>query len=132
VTPQRRAIFRVLAESHDHPSAETIYARVRASIPDISLATVYNTLRELADLGEVWELDLGEGKSRYDPNTADHHHLVCMRCHAVVDVAWQIQGLELKPEQRQGYRILRTQVIFQGLCPACQAVGFRTRQSRPG
>ena len=120
VTPQRRFIFQVLEESRDHPSAEEIYAKVRAILPDISLATVYNTLRELVNLGEVWELDLGEGKSRYDPDTADHHHLICVRCHKVVDVACDIKGLELTPEERQGYHILRTHVIFHGLCPACQ------------
>ena len=120
VTLQRRYIFQVLEGNGDHLSAEEIYGKVRTFAPDISLATVYNTLRELVDLGEVRELKLGEGKSRYDPNTTDHQHLICVRCHNVVDVACDVKSLELTPEERQGYHVLRTNVIFHGLCPACQ------------
>lgn len=120
VTPQRRFIFQVLEKRCDHPSVEEIYDEVRALAPDISLATVYNTLRELVELGEVRELNLGKGRSRYDPNTTDHQHLICVRCHSVTDVTCDISCLELTPEERQGYRILNTDVIFNGLCPACQ------------
>jgi len=120
VTPQRRFIFQVLENRCDHPTVEEIYDEVRALVPDISLATVYNTLRELVELGEVRELNLGKGRSRYDPNTTDHQHLICVQCQTVTDVRCDTRCLELTPEERQGYRILTTTVIFNGICPACQ------------
>ena len=120
VTPQRRYIFQVLEGNTDHLSAEEVYEKARAHVPDISLATVYNTLRELVSLGEIRELDWGEGKSRYDPDTSCHQHLICVRCHNVADVACGGRWLELAPEQRQGYHVLGADVTFYGLCSACQ------------
>ena len=119
VTPQRRYIFQVLEGNGSHPSADEVYDRVKVSMPDISLATVYNTLRELVELGEVRALDLGEGKSRYDPDTANHHHLTCVRCRSVVDVVCDAHAFELAPEQRHGHRILGADVTFYGVCPLC-------------
>jgi len=119
VTPQRRHIFQVLEGNGTHPSADEVYDKVKVSMPDISLATVYNTLRELVELGEVRSLDLGEGRSRYDPDTANHHHLTCVRCRGVVDVAFDTLALELAPEQRHGHRILGADVTYYGVCPAC-------------
>lgn len=121
VTPQRRYIFRVLEGNVDHLSAEEVYARVREYVPDISLATVYNTLRELVELGEIRELDLGEGKSRYDPKTDAHQHLTCVGCRAVIDVPCSLDYAHLPEEQRQGYRILGADVTWYGVCPTCQA-----------
>jgi len=119
VTPQRRHIFQVLEGNGSHPSADEVYDRVKVSMPDISLATVYNTLRELVNLGEIRSLDLGEGRSRYDPHTDGHHHLSCVRCRGVVDVACDTHALELAPEQQHGHRILGADVTFYGVCPTC-------------
>ena len=119
VTPQRRHIFQVLDGNCDHLSAEELYDEVRVFMPDISLATVYNTLRELVELGEIRELNLGEGKSRYDPNTGSHQHITCVCCHSVADIACDPTCLELNPQQRQGYHILGADVTFYGLCPKC-------------
>ena len=123
VTPQRRYIFQALEGNRDHPSADGVYDMVLRFMPDISLATVYNTLRELVDLGEVRELDLGEGKSRYDPDTGRHQHLICVGCQEVVDVFCPSQCTELVPGEQHGYRILGADVTFYGLCPVCEGEG---------
>jgi Fe2+ or Zn2+ uptake regulation protein len=129
VTPQRRHIFQVLEGNRDHLSAEALYDRVREFMPDMSLATVYNTLRELVDLGEIRELDLGQGKSRYDPETKSHQHITCVSCHDVADVSCDTTCLGLSTAQRQGYDILGADVTFYGLCPRC---GEEQEESRPG
>jgi Fe2+ or Zn2+ uptake regulation protein len=121
VTPQRRYIFRVLEGNVDHLSADDVYARVREYVPDISLATVYNTLRELVELGEIRQLDLGEGKCRYDPQTNAHQHLTCVSCREVIDVHCDMGIAGLSEEQRQGYGILGADVTWYGVCPSCQA-----------
>ena len=120
ITPQRRFIFQALTRGCNHPSAEEIYQHVASALPDTSRTTVYNTLRELVGLGEVAELDLGDGKTRYDTDTNLHQHLHCVSCHALVDIHRNFEGLELLPEEEAGYRVVGWRVTFDGYCPDCQ------------
>jgi Fe2+ or Zn2+ uptake regulation protein len=120
VTPQRRVIFEALQRSPEHPSADEVYQAVTEVMPDISVATVYHTLNDLVAMGEVRELDLGEGKSRYDPTTRGHCHLVCLGCRRVVDIMSDPDDLELLPEQACGFEIERCEVVFYGRCPECR------------
>ena len=68
MTAQRQCIFRVLQGDVTHPTAESVYAVARGEMETISFKTVYQTLNELADLGEIAALDLGTGTTRFDPN----------------------------------------------------------------
>jgi Fur family peroxide stress response transcriptional regulator len=120
VTPQRRAILEVLVDDNSHPTAEAVYQRVLAVMPDVSRTTVYSTLRELSDLGALAPVhDLSEGGQRYDTNTKTHHHLYCVECHRLIDIDHDFDGLDLAPEERSGYQILSRQVTFYGICPDC-------------
>lgn len=121
VTPQRLAVCAALYGDEGHPTAEVVYERVRATQPSISLRTVYQTLHDLAAMGEILEIDLGTGASRFDPNLADHHHLVCDGCGRVHDVAGDVTGIRLTEGDTHGFRLSRTEVVFRGLCPVCQA-----------
>lgn len=120
VTPQRRLIFELLQDHVEHPTAKDIYHSVREAMPDISPATVYHTLNDLVAMGEVTELDLGEGKSRYDPCTDGHYHLVCLDCRGVVDIMRTSGDPKLLPGEASGYQIVRCDVVFYGYCPECQ------------
>jgi Fe2+ or Zn2+ uptake regulation protein len=122
VTPQRRLIFEALRDSGDHPSAEDIYRAVVEVMPDMSLATVYHTLNDLVGMGELVDLDLGEGKSRYDTYTGQHCHLVCLGCRKVVDIRQRPCCAELFAEEARGYEIERCDVVLYGRCPECQGV----------
>jgi Fe2+ or Zn2+ uptake regulation protein len=120
VTPQRRLIFEALHDSCDHPSAEDIYHAVIEVMPDMSLATVYHTLNDLVGMGELVELDLGEGKSRYDTHSGQHCHLVCLGCRKVLDIMGSPYYAELSAAEARGYEIERCDVVFYGRCPECQ------------
>ena len=120
VTPQRRLIFEALRDRPNHPSAEDIYHAVGDVMPDMSLATVYHTLDHLVTMGELVQLDLGEGKSRYDTHTNGHFHLVCEGCREVLDIAGDLDCAELRPTETRGYQIDRCEVVFYGRCPHCQ------------
>src|SRR5260370_22127337 len=85
-TPQRLAIFRRLAATDSHPSAEELHAAVRREMPTLSLATVYKTLDTLAAIGDVRPVSRLGPRGRWDANLAPHHHLVCIACGAVTDV----------------------------------------------
>jgi len=121
ITPQRRLILKLLINNESHPTADEIYQRALPVMPDISRATVYNTLRELVTLGALTGVqDLSEGGLRYDTNTGPHHHLFCTGCHILIDVACDFKGINLAPEEAAGYQIMKHQVTFYGLCPDCQ------------
>lgn len=120
LTPQRRAIIQVLLDGNGlHPTAEQIFTRVQSLMPDISPATVYNTLRELVEVDVLLDLNLGLGERRYDLNTTDHAHLVCLECGFVEDVEYDQDSLVLSLEQAHGFRVVDRRVIFRGYCPAC-------------
>jgi Fur family peroxide stress response transcriptional regulator len=119
VTPQRRAIIQALLDNHTHPTAEQILRHVRSVMPDISPATVYNTLHELVEMGTLQELDLGMGERHYELTTADHAHLVCLRCGRIQDVPHDCQALMPSPEHAHGFQIVDCSVVFRGYCPAC-------------
>lgn len=121
LTAQRRVVAQVLTGEHVHLTAETVHARARAVLPEISLATVYNTLNELVVMGELREVQAGDGPKRYDPNvTSDHQHLQCVRCGALWDVAPRgATGLGLPEYERHGFRLLNVDIVFRGVCPAC-------------
>ena len=122
ITPQRRAILELLTQDDSHPTAEEIYRRVLAVMPDVSRTTVYNTLHELLALGELVAVEeLGETGTRYDTHVGNHHHLFCLRCRTLLDIDRDFAGLDLAPEETSGYQIVRRQVTFYGYCANCQA-----------
>jgi Fe2+ or Zn2+ uptake regulation protein len=121
VTAQRQCIFRALQGNVAHPSAEAVYEAVRSEMETISLKTVYQTLYELAELGEIATLDLGTGAVRFDPNVEDqHHHLVCRNCGKVRDLHVDFEGLEVPSAAAQGYAVSSAEVVFRGLCEDCR------------
>ncbi len=119
VTPQRLGIFGVVAGSTEHPSAELVWDRVRAEMPTISLKTVYQTLNELAELGEIQALDLGTGSLRFDPTAEAHHHLVCRGCGRVQDVHADFTDVQVPEAAGDGFVVSSTEIVFRGWCPAC-------------
>jgi Fe2+ or Zn2+ uptake regulation protein len=123
LTAQRRAVAEVLRGEHVHLSAEAIHDLARIRLPEISIATVYNTLNELVDMGELVEVSAGGGPKRYDPNVGrSHQHLVCLRCGELHDVLpTGEQALDISTEQRYGYRLVDVEIVFRGLCPSCVA-----------
>jgi len=121
VTPQRRAVFRALHGNPGHPTAESVYAMVSKEMPTISLRTVYQTLHDLADMGEIVEIDLGTGASRFDPTLEPHHHLVCDACGRISDVHADFTDVHVPNGESHGYAVRSTEIIFRGQCPACRA-----------
>lgn len=124
VTAQRQCIFRALQGDLTHPSAEAVHAAVKAHMETISLKTVYQTLHDLAELGEIAALDVGTGMVRYDPNVEEpHHHLVCQVCGKVRDLAVDFPELSVPDGEAQGFELGAPEIVFRGRCPACRTVG---------
>ena len=118
MTPQRAEILRVLDGNTAHPTAEDIYASVRRRLPGVSFATVYNTLQSLLNLGELREIRMERGRSRFDPGMAPHAHLMCVSCSSIADV--RVPGRSPAPAGApRGFRVLSCNIEFFGICPAC-------------
>jgi Fe2+ or Zn2+ uptake regulation protein len=132
ITPQRVAIFKVLHDNRTHPTADAVFEALAESLPTISLRTVYQTLNDLAEMGELQALDLGVGAVRFDANVDEHHHLVCDGCGTILDVALDVSSLA--PSPLTGFAVDRAQVIFHGRCAACGRAGETraARRPRPG
>lgn len=120
VTPQRECIFRVLFGSSAHPTAESVYAEARRVMPMMSLKTVYQTLNDLAEMGQIQQLDLGTGSTRFDPNVDAHHHLVCTHCGKVRDLYADFSAVQVPASKRQGFEVGGPEVVFRGLCADCR------------
>ena len=126
LTPQRAAVFDVVREADDHPTAREIYVRVKERLPGIGFATVYRTLNLLVRHGEVLELRLGDGANaervaRYDANIAPHEHIRCTSCGAIADL--QV-GLPRATTQRaardSGFDVDGYELQFLGRCADCR------------
>ncbi len=120
LTHQREIIYRAIISSKQHPSPELIFEEVRRQIPSISLATVYKNLHTFLEAGLLREVSPHHGSLRLEADLTEHHHLVCTRCKAIVDLDQsELEPIHLNRKLRAGYQILRYTVEFQGLCPAC-------------
>jgi Fur family peroxide stress response transcriptional regulator len=127
MTPQRVAIVRQFAGDESHPTAQDLFERLRPSFPSMSFATVYNTLDALARAGLVGVVRL-PGKrgdaARFDPNTGPHHHAVCDRCGAVIDIAAgtlaPTSGAIGKLRRAApGFAVRAVERVYRGLCARC-------------
>ena len=121
MTSQRRVVAEVLDGEHVHLTADEVHARATQRLPEISRATVYNTLGELVSLGEVIEVSTDGRAKRYDPNAHHpHQHLVCSDCGTVRDVHPTGDPLaDLPVDQRFGFAVSEVAVTYRGLCPSC-------------
>ena len=119
-TGQRRLIYRALAQSCEHPTAESVYLMIRSQAPRLSLATVYRNLRLFAEAGIVDEVATGSSFARFDGNTQPHHHLICRTCGAVTD--YYSKSLdEFTPSKSalDGFEVQSMKMNFFGVCASC-------------
>ncbi len=94
ISAQRRAILEYFAPCTSHPGAKQVLSAVREKHPELSLATVYNTLGIFTRLGLVKVLQFDGTDSRYDPNAAPHINLICTACGKIEDLE---QGVPVLP-----------------------------------
>jgi Fe2+ or Zn2+ uptake regulation protein len=127
-TAPRRVILECVRATDRHPTAAWVYRRVRRRIPRVSLGTVYRNLRTLVDAGLLVERPDPAG-SRFDGNTAAHHHFTCVRCRRVYDLSEPADCVvDARITRRSGFEVVQQRIEFLGRCPTCSAP--RRRRTR--
>lgn len=116
MTDQRRVVARVLSQADDHPDVEELYRRAARLDANISIATVYRTVRLFEESGIIARLDFRDGRSRYEGATDDHHdHLIDTRSGKVIEfVDEEIERLQEAIARRLGYRLVGHRLELYG------------------
>jgi Fur family ferric uptake transcriptional regulator len=122
VTAPRRAVLSAVYE-HPHADTETLLAAARARLGSVSHQAVYDVLRALTDAGLVRRIQPAGSVARYEARVGDnHHHLVCRSCGTVRDVDCAVgEPPCLTAVDDGGFAIDEAEVVYWGLCPACQS-----------
>jgi Fur family peroxide stress response transcriptional regulator len=120
ITPQRIAIYKKLLQSCDHPTADQIFQTLKGDFSNISYDTVNRTLLSLADIGLIDVVKSPGGPRRFDPNTAGHHHLHCVRCGKISDFQSEAcDKIKIPNTIDNGFTVLSTRVVINGICKDC-------------
>lgn len=108
MTEQRRVIAQVISESADHPDVEEVYNRSSAIDSNISIATVYRTVRLFEENDIIEKHDFGDGRARYEEATEEHHdHLIDVKNGRVIEfINEEIEKIQKKVAEEHGYRLI--------------------------
>ena len=123
VTPQRRAVWSAFGTTGDeHLAADEVFRRARRELPELSRATVYNTLAAFVE-AELLQAVESRGVTLYDPNPdRGHHHFRCRVCDRLYDV--HVEGVEFlrvsgDEAQSAAFTVEKKTVLLGGVCPEC-------------
>ena len=117
MTEQRRVIARVLSRAEDHPDVEEIHRRSTEIDPNISIATVYRTMRLFEEAGVVERHDFQDGRARYEEATETHHdHLIDLRSGEVIEfVNDEIEALQRRIAEQHGFKLVDHRLELYGV-----------------
>ena len=124
---QRARIYETVAASCAHPTAQMVYDALRREMPQLSLGTVYRNLRQLAQEGQLRELD--GPTARYDSVVQPHSHIRCVRCGALADAGTPYDPALDRSGPARGWMVQGHDLTFYGVCPAC-AENDRSNESK--
>jgi len=117
MTGQRRVIAKVLEEASDHPDVEELYNRASQIDNNISIATVYRTVKLLEETGVIERHEFRDGRARYEIVPEDHHdHLIDLKSGHVIEFASaEIEALQEKIAREHGYKLVDHRLELYGV-----------------
>ena len=118
---QRELVLAEVKSSREHPTADMVYAALKADNPSLSLGTVYRNLNLLAQMGQIHKIGMPEGSDRFDGRTDEHYHMLCQKCGRVYDVQLDtLSALDGQIQSQTGFLVHSHDLIVRGVCRACQ------------
>lgn len=132
VTAPRLAVLAEV-EAHPHATADTIRQAVRDRLGTVSTQAVYDVLHALTDARILRRIEPDGSPGRFELYRGDnHHHVVCRRCGAIDDVPCAVgEAPCLHASDDHGFAIEAAEVIYWGICPACQTEGADSQTREP-
>lgn len=119
-TIQRALTLKAVRTMQSHPTADEVYEAVSAEHSHISRGTVYRNLNQLAEDGEIHELEVPGGAHHFDHCCQKHYHVRCLKCGRVFDVDMEyMPHLERAIQNTHGFQFVGYDLMFRGICPAC-------------
>lgn len=117
---QREEILKVIINSDDHPTAKTIYERVRRTIPNVSLGTVYRNLGNLVNNNEIRKIQIENSNDRFDIKIVNHNHIYCECCNKVMDFDYDLSSDAVQNlEKKTCFKIIDYNFNIKGICNSC-------------
>ena len=126
LTPQRETILQIFQNlpNGNHLSADDLHQVLQDQGERISLSTIYRTLKLMARMGILRELELAEGHKHYEMNQPyphHHHHLICVRCNRTIEFKSDtVLRTGAKTAKKEGFHLLDCQLTIHALCPQCK------------
>ncbi len=117
MTEQRRVIARVLSDATDHPDVEELFRRSASVDENISIATVYRTVRLFEEAGLLDRHDFGDGRARYEESSDDHHdHLIDVHTGKVIEFHdEEVEELQRKIAEKHGFKLVDHRMELYGV-----------------
>lgn len=124
LTMQRALIMDALACRKDHPTADLIYEEVKTRAAGMSRTTVYRVLEAFVGYGIAQKIGSTVAKARFDADASRHHHVECVYCKEVADIAHgHPYEIALPPAEESDFVVTGYSIQFRGICPRCRANG---------
>lgn len=120
VTPQRIAIYNILMESRDHPTADVVYRKIATTHPTISFDTVNRTLLTFANMGVIDTVESYSVSRRFDTDTSPHHHVHCVKCGHIADFTDQsLDTVKVPDSIASQFDVIGMRMVVSCICPDC-------------
>lgn len=87
---------------------------------DVNKTTVYRQLEKYIAEGKIIEVELGDGKKRYELKSLDHHHhLICNTCGKLEDIEFDESQIMKQVGSKTKFKIEKHSLEFFGICAEC-------------
>lgn len=123
MTHQRRKVVQSFLQTSGHVSIDELHELVKESDRRIGAATVFRTLKALTDCGLAREVDLHDGRTRFEPQykRPHHHHMVCIKCQSTIEfLSPELEQVQSRIVSNYGFNPVEQQVQIYGICEDCQ------------
>lgn len=117
-TPQRLEIVKILGNV-GHTNVDNLYAELKQKFPSISLSTIYKNINTMIEKRFVTEVKLNGLKNVYELIKERHSHVVCIRCHRVIDINVNVSEVLNKAKEISNFDLNESSLTFHGFCPNC-------------
>jgi Fur family ferric uptake transcriptional regulator len=121
MTKQRKVILDELRHSHNHPTADQLFEKVRRRLPRISLGTVYRNLDILSEMGLIRKIETAGAQKRFDGDLESHFHMRCAACGTIHDLPErEAAAVRVVLPTPDAFHITGYHLEFRGICGDCR------------